>query len=145
MSGRGTCCRTFSKSPSTRETGATRKFCGRRASVFSMTPCRSFWSRTSSVSLVEGDFENVLQHVPRPLYRLVGAKVLDEVWQGHHGVVEDVGPHVDAGHHLLVDERLLQLVRRLRRPLDRKVLDLSEAAGEGLGDGGRLRLRGHLS
>ena len=31
------------------------------------------------VSLVEGDFENVLQHVPRPLYRLVGAKVLDEV------------------------------------------------------------------
>ena len=30
--------------------GATRKFCGRRASVFSTTPCRSFWSRTSSVS-----------------------------------------------------------------------------------------------
>jgi len=63
----------------------------------------------------------------------IGAEVLDEVGQGHHEVVEDERSDVDAGHDLLVDQGLLQLVRlgwrtllhRIsRRRVDREFLDL---------------------
>jgi hypothetical protein len=37
--------------------------------------------------------------------------VFDEVGETHHQIVEDVGPHVDAGHDLLVYQGLLELVR----------------------------------
>ena len=75
--------------------------------------------------------------------------MLHEVWQAHHEVVEDVGPDVDAGDDLLVDEGLLQLVGLLVALLDGELLDLGELAGErlvlgrrrpaGLGEGVRRR------
>ena len=54
--------------------------------------------------------------------------MLDEVWETHHEVVEDVGAHVDTGHDLLVYQGLLQLVGLLVALLYGELLDLCQLA-----------------
>ena len=73
--------------------------------------------------------------------------MLDEVWQRHHEVVEDVRPHVDARYDLLVDEGLLQLVGLLVTLLYGELLDLGQLARERLvlsrgtrSGGGKVRI-----
>ena len=57
--------------------------------------------------------------------------MLHKVRQRHHEVVEHVGPHIDAGHYLLVNQCLLKLVGRLVRALHRELFDLGQLAGKG--------------
>ena len=58
--------------------------------------------------------------------------MLHKVREGHHQVVKHVGPHVDAGHNLLVDKGLLQLVGRLGRLFHGKLFDLRQLPRERL-------------
>ena len=80
------------------------------------------------------NLKDLLEHLPALLEGEVGEKVLDEVRETHHQVVEDIGAHVDTGHDLLVYQGLLQLVGLLVAFLYRELLDLCQLAWkEGVG------------
>ena len=57
----------------------------------------------SLVPFIEDDFEDILEDVFAPIDADFRAEMPDEVWNGHHEVVEDERTHVDARNDLLVD------------------------------------------
>ena len=63
------------------------------------------------VALVEDDLENLLHRLATLIHRYVGEEVLEKVGEGDHEIIARVGPDVDTGDDLLVNQGLLHFVR----------------------------------